>query len=123
MLGLVFLHLAVESSSADIRRSAVGSLASLSLKQPELVNNMVGAALELYLSKEKASSKKSANGEEVEPKVTNTDGRLCAFLLACGSFAEDVEREKREILLVKLVILAHHPIIGEISGLDLFFLS
>ncbi|PSR76114.1 hypothetical protein PHLCEN_2v8664 [Hermanssonia centrifuga] len=112
MLGLVFLHLAVESSSADIRRSAVGSLASLSLKQPELVNNMVGAALELYLSKEKASSKKSANGEEVEPKVTNTEGRLCAFLLACGSFAEDVEREKREILLVKLVILAHHPIIA-----------
>ena len=116
MLGSVFLHLATESISTDVRRATLATLADQASKQPELTHRLVSLALVSHLEKEKHKHVKhvpSADDEDV--KVVSTDGRLCAFYLSCGSLGADLDPAKREPLLVDLVVLGHHPAISKHS--------
>ena len=110
MLGSVFLHLATESASTEVRRATLAILAGQAAKQPELTHRLVSLALLSHLGKEKAKhTKHAAAVDEEDVKTTNTDGRLCAFYLSCGSLGADLDPARREPLLVDLVVLGHHP--------------
>ncbi|OBZ65072.1 Translational activator GCN1 [Grifola frondosa] len=110
MMGMIFLHLAVESSSSHIRRSVIASLELLTTQLPELVTDSVTAAMTTYLSKERSKAANGA-GDDSEPSI-NKESRLSAVVLACAAFADDCSHETREKLLIKFIVLAHHSAAG-----------
>ena len=111
MVGNIFLHLAVEGSSADIRRLAITSMNAQASKLPEIVNRAVSASLKAHLVKE-ASPSKAQTSEDSDSKAVNKEGRLCAFLISCAAVGEDVDVSIRENLVVDLVVVSHHPALG-----------
>ena len=109
---MVFLHLAVDSPSSQIRRSTIAVLESASLIQPQLVSQIVRESLTASLSREKPSSSKAAVVPEDEnEKPSHKQARLVAFLASVGSIGEGIDLAIRENILVELSILGHHPII------------
>lgn len=104
MFGSIFLHLAVESSSPDLRRSVNVALAQLASEEPEALIRSASAAISSFLTK----SKQQSNEEQV---ITTRSSRLVAFLLACASFGENTDKKFREQILIDLIVLAHHPIL------------
>ncbi|CAL1711997.1 unnamed protein product [Somion occarium] len=110
MLGFVFLHLAVESASPELRRSANASLAKLAPREPEILIKTVSNALTSYLTRSKQPTKGHVSDEEHEASISKSS-RLVAFLLACASFGEKVEKCIRERVLIDLLVLAHHPLL------------
>lgn len=112
MVGNIFLQLAVEGSSADIRRLAVTTMNSQAPKLPDVINRIVAASLRAYLTKDSAPAKAQAAADDAETKAVSKEGRLCAFLISCAAVGQDVDRAVREKLAVDLVVLSHHPAIG-----------
>lgn len=114
MIGIIFLHLAVESRSPHIRRQVIGTLEASTFKLPVLVNRAVTAALTVYLSHPMVSSSKVLNGnqEEAESSVYK-EGRLPLFVLASVAFDPECTSIVREDSLVNLVVIAHHPLLCE----------
>lgn len=112
MVGNIFLHLAVEGVSADIRRLAVSSMNTQAPVLPEVVNRIVSASLKVYLTKSTTPSKAQTLIDETETKAVSKEGRLCAFLISCAAVGEDVDRTIREKLALDLVVVSHHPAIG-----------
>ena len=110
MVGNLFLYLAVDGSSVDIRRLAVSSMNAQALKLPEVVNRIVPASLKMYLIKESVSAK--ASSEEAETKAVSKEGRLYAFLISCAAVGHDVDVSVRENLVLDLLVVSHHPAIG-----------
>lgn len=110
LAGSVFLHLAIESSLPQIRRSSITAIESLSASQPELVGLSMLSAISSYLSKTQIAPAKStaANGEETETRA-NKENRLPALILACGAFGEECSQDAKERLLQEFVLVAHHP--------------
>ncbi|EMD33195.1 hypothetical protein CERSUDRAFT_142825 [Gelatoporia subvermispora B] len=108
-LGMSLLHLAVASSSPNIRRLVVKALEEQSSASPELVNNAITAALTSYLTKEVATPSKLANrdGEESAPD-SGRENRLSAVILSCGAMPADYDQDLKAQLMIKFVILAHH---------------
>lgn len=111
MVGNIFLHLAVEGSSADIRRLAISSMNTQAPKLPAVINRIVSASLKAHLLKEAAPSKAQAT-EESESKAVSKEGRLCSFLISCAGVGEDVDSAVKEKLVLDLVVVSHHPTIG-----------
>ena len=115
MLGLVLLHLAVESRSPEIRRTVIKVLEVATAQMPELVNKLVTSSLTIYFSRAKSSSLGIVDeGAEDSSHVVR---RLPAFALASAAFDESCDQVIRESCLVNLSVLAHHPLLGA-SGLD-----
>lgn len=112
MVGNIFLHLAVDGSSADIRRLAVSSVNAQAPKLPDVVNCIVSASLKAYLTKDNTSSKTQTSNEDTETKAVSKEGRLCAFLISCAAVGEDVDRAARESHALDLIVVSHHPAIG-----------
>ncbi len=106
LLGSIFLHLAIESSSPQVRRSTINTLERLAATLPEHVNLAALAAASAFLSREKP--KLSAAGDEQESTSTK-EGRLPAFILACAAFGDDCPQDIKERLLWDWAIVAHHP--------------
>ena len=107
MLGSVFLHLALESSSPHIRRATLNTIERLARTLPEHINLAALQAASSYLSKEKVLAKTAASDEQEAP--VNKDARLPAFMLACATFAEDCPADIKQRLLWDWIIVAHHP--------------
>lgn len=116
MIGMVFLHLVINSPLPQTRRETIKTLEESVAQLPEVASVAIVSALSAYVSKEKASSAKVQNGssEENEPKV-NREGRLSAFLLAAQAFSEECDSATRKTALVRCVVLAHHPALGELA--------
>ncbi|EKM53603.1 uncharacterized protein PHACADRAFT_125439 [Phanerochaete carnosa HHB-10118-sp] len=110
MVGNLFLHLAVDGSSVEIRRLAVSSMNAQAPKLPEVVNRIVSASLKAYLVKESAPARTS--GEEAETKVVSKEGRLCAFLISCAAVGQDVDCSVREDLVLDLLVVSYHTAIA-----------
>ena len=79
----------------------------------QATNGLVRAGLMAYLARRRTSVPKNQNMSEDEKPVVNKQSRLLAFLAASVAFGTGAEPTLREQLLVKLVILAHHPEICE----------
>lgn len=118
MVGNIFLHLAVDSSSVDIRRLAITSMNAQAPKYPEVVSRIVSTSLKAYLVKESASAKVS-NGEDAETKAVSKEGRLCAFLISCAAIGQDIDQSVRESLVLDLLVVSYHPAIGAYTHLRL----
>lgn len=110
MVGNLFLHLAVDGLSVEIRRLAVLSMNAQAPKLPEVVNRIVSASLKAYLVKESAPAK--TNGEDADTKAVSKEGRLCAFLISCAAVGQDLDRSVREHLVLDLLVVSYHPAIG-----------
>ncbi|KAH9856756.1 ARM repeat-containing protein [Lenzites betulinus] len=110
LAGSIFLHLAVESSLPQIRRSTITTIEALTAAHPQLVSVSMLSAISAHLSKAPPALSKvaSANGDEVENRLTQ-EGRLPALILACAAFGEDCPRDVKERLLLDFVLIAHHP--------------
>ena len=108
MLGSSFLHLAINGSTPDFRRTVISTVASLNAEEPVLVNDAICTALIAHLAKEKTASRADADENE---KVVNKDARLPALFLACATFPENYDTLRKETLLSKLIVLGHHSIL------------
>ncbi|KAI0710312.1 ARM repeat-containing protein [Cerioporus squamosus] len=107
-LGSIFLHLAVEGSSPQIRRSTLSTVERLASTLPEHINLSALAATSAHLSREKPHSK-TAIASDDQDTSPNKEARLPAFLLACAAFADDCPQDIKERLLWDWVVVAHHP--------------
>ncbi|KAI0366693.1 ARM repeat-containing protein [Pilatotrama ljubarskyi] len=110
LAGLIFLHLAVESSFPQIRRATLATVEKLVASHPKLVDLSILSSLLTYFSKAQSSTPKATmvNGEESENR-TSREGRLSVITLACGAFSEECPAEVKESLLLDFVLVAHHP--------------
>lgn len=82
-------------------------------KLPKLTNDVVREALTIYLSRPASGPKvptPSLSDDPTPPPPVNKQGRLSGVLLSAVNFAEDVETEIREEVLVQYVVVAHHPL-------------
>ncbi|KAJ3552008.1 hypothetical protein NM688_g4384 [Phlebia brevispora] len=111
LLGLVFLHLATDAQSTEVRRSTLAVMARLTAKHPELINHLVSTALTTRLSTATPTKTTSAS-DEGETKAASSESRLCPFFLACAAFADSTDQPTREPLLVNLVVIGHHPAVA-----------
>lgn len=107
LLGLSLLHLAIDGSTPEFRRTVISTVSTLALREPELLISAISTALAAHLVRDKPAPKADANGEESEKSV-NKDARLPALFLACATFKEDYETSHRERLLAKLIVVGHH---------------
>ena len=80
---------------------------------PQATNELVRAGLVAYLARRQTSVPKNQNTSDDEKPTANKQSRLLAFLAASVAFGNGAEPTLREQLLVKLVILTHHPEICE----------
>lgn len=109
---MVFLQLAVNSSSSHVRRATIAALNYISAKQPQLVNRVVRESLTAFLLRIKHSSTKTPiASEEEEESPTHKQARLSAFLFSAAAIDEEIDLTVRESAIAELVVLGHHPII------------
>ena len=107
MLGSIFLQLSVESSSPNVRRTALSTVERLAATLPEHINLAGVSAASAYVSKEKTPTK--AAGSDEQEASTSKEARLPTFMLACAAFAEDCPEDIKQRLLWDWVLVAHHP--------------
>ncbi|RPD57344.1 ARM repeat-containing protein [Lentinus tigrinus ALCF2SS1-7] len=107
-LGSIFLHLAVEGSSPQIRRSTLSTVERLASTLPEHINLAALAAASTYFSREKPRSKATAANDE-QDTTPRKEERLPAFFLACTALGEDCPEDIKARLLWDWDIVAHHP--------------
>ena len=107
MLGSIFLQLSVESSSPNVRRTALSTVERLAATLPEHINFAGVSAASAYVSKEKTPTK--AAGSDEQEASTSKEARLPTFMLACAAFAEDCPEDIKQRLLWDWVLVAHHP--------------
>lgn len=87
-------------------------IATSAAKLPMLTNDIIREALTIYLSRPAPAPKVTASSsDEPTPPPVNKQGRLAGLLLSAVTFAEDVENEIREEILVQYVNVAYHPLV------------
>jgi hypothetical protein len=97
-LGNMFLYLAVEGQTPELRKDVLDALEHSAHVQPVLVSDLVREAATPFLFGKDAS------------KFTNKGGRLAGFMLSSAAFNEQVDPSTKGHLLAKSIILAHHAI-------------
>ncbi|KAF8959922.1 armadillo-type protein [Flammula alnicola] len=111
-LGLVYVHLALDSRSPEIRRLVNASLVEATARAPQLTDRVIREALSTFLARGPPTHKPAPSASADEPIPSwNKHGRLSALLLSSVSFSEDVGPTLRENTVVELVVLAHHHLI------------
>jgi hypothetical protein len=110
-LGSVFIHLAANGSTPQLRRDTLSALERLTTAHPEVVNRVARDALMAFISKEQPVTKaKTAAGDDAQDDKTsvNRQMRLSGFLYTCAAFGEDTDAVVKQRLLADLLIIAHH---------------
>jgi hypothetical protein len=118
--GSVFIHLAVNGATPQMRRDTLTSLQTLSTTYPEMVNRVARDALVAYNSKAPTVAKAvaSAGDDAAEDKsAANRQSRLSAFLYTCAAFDEGTDVSVKQRLLADLLIIAHHEDICKLPPL------
>jgi hypothetical protein len=101
LLGLAFLHLAVDSKNLRTRKSTLSTLSSLTATDPVGANGIVVTGLEAYLSRN-TSSMHDAKRQ-----------RLMQVLSTCASYDQKAALHCKSAMLCRTLLLGHHPHIGE----------
>ncbi|KAF9012742.1 armadillo-type protein [Cyathus striatus] len=114
-LGLVFVHLALDGHSPDIRKDVYKVLEASTARVPQLTNLVMCDALNVFLARGPPTPKVSS--PEDQPQPWNKHSRLAALLLSAVNFEEGVDQATREDLAVNLVIIGHHQLIFNQSRL------
>ena len=113
MLGSIFLHLAVESSFPQSRRSSLATVERLAASLPEHTNLAILAACAAYLSREEkvVPTKTNATGDDAQESSASKasrEARLPALMLACAAVGETCPADIKQRLLWDWVLVAHH---------------
>jgi hypothetical protein len=108
-LGLIYMHLSINSQSPEIRRDVNVSLVEATSKAPALTTRVVRDSLTTFLSRG-TSLQKSPNEES-----SHKHSRLSAVLLASVSFGDEVDQLVRENAVVETVVLAHHHLMSSFA--------
>ncbi|KAL1405501.1 translational activator of GCN4 [Vanrija albida] len=117
-LGLGLIHLAFDSKHSDVRRETYTSVAELSAVQPKLIAQIIREALAAWLKiqdeRRAAARAKRAVGEDEEfiKPHSREIGRLLTASISRSTTADKVALEE---IAADLVVIAHHPEIGEDS--------
>lgn len=105
---MVIVFCAVESRHVSIRREAIKSLIGLVQSNPALMNDAMVYAFEEYVTR----SVVIVSGEGTDTQ-TRHQQRLLVLLSSCAAYGENVELAVKEDLLLRSLILAHHPLVGK----------
>ncbi|KAK7051190.1 translational activator of GCN4 [Paramarasmius palmivorus] len=98
-LGSVFLHLAVNGTSSEVRRNVITVLEATTVLYPKLSSNMVRDTVAVHLLRATAND---------APAKTS---RLATLLLSTVPASAEVDDETREQVVVDALILAHHQLV------------
>jgi hypothetical protein len=109
-IGSVFMHLAVNGSTPQLRRDTLSALERLSTTFPEVVNRVARDALVTFISKEDQAKFKTASSDDSQDDraPVNRQMRLSSLLYTCATFGDDTDVGLKQRLLADLVIIAHH---------------
>jgi Generalcontrol nonderepressible 1 (Gcn1) N-terminal len=107
--GLVFVHLAAEGKSPQLRKLVNDAVASLMNLNPRLTGAVVREALTSYVSH--GPPKSDTPGEDGPSQSWNKHSRLSALLLSAATFSESASAEEKGNAVAESVILANHPML------------
>lgn len=109
-IGSVFIHLAVNGSTPQLRRDTLSALERLSTSLPEAVNRVARDALVAFISKDDLKKAKVANGDDAheDRAPANRQMRLSNLLYTCAAFGDAADPGLKQRLLADLVVVAHH---------------
>lgn len=111
-LGLVYVHLGVESQHPEVRKLVNGSLVEATARAPQLTDRVIREALTTFLTRGPTSQKATAGSlAEEHSQPWNKNSRLSTLLLSTVTFGEEVGSTLRENTIVELIILSHHNLI------------
>jgi hypothetical protein len=134
------IHVALEGSTPQVRRSANDIVESHVRTSPLLVSKVINDAIKAFILRgppQSVTSVPTAAGDDEAPvNVWNKHSRLVALLMGSVSFGsgtdpeeaetgtengkgkkKEVEREVREEAVIELVIPAHHSLICKVLGI------
>ncbi|KAG7093730.1 hypothetical protein E1B28_007382 [Marasmius oreades] len=97
-LGLVFLHLAVNGVSSEVRRSTLHVLEATTVLHPQLVNKMIHDAVKGFLARSSTTSE----------NLSTQNARMSSFLLSSVPSNLEIDIETRENVVVETLIIGHH---------------
>jgi len=109
-LGSIFLHLAVDGQTPDIRRQVNASVAEQADRNPVLINRILREALRSFLSKGPPAPLKVSQ-EEGADQTWNKHARVSSLLFSGVSFKDDVDKPTRHQIVSDLVVLTHHSLV------------
>ena len=110
MIGMIFLHLAINSQHQLVRRWTLATLEASAALFPETVNRAAIHALSSFLSNDKWSL--PASGAEEASASSRLGDRLALLCVASFPCRGSCEEQARKSNLVNFVVLAHHPVVG-----------
>lgn len=116
-LGLALIHLAFESKHPNVRREVYSTVSDLAAQHPRNTAQIVREALISWLrtneQRRAAARAKGPTAEEEENIVSKSReiGRLLSAAVSRGS----ADQETLEDIAADLIVIAHHPEIGEES--------
>lgn len=114
-LGLIYIHLSINSQSPEIRRDVNVSLVEAASKAPALTTRVVRDSLTTFLSRSTSLQKSPNLSPEESTRQWNKYSRLSAVLLASVSFGDEVDQLVRENAVVETVVLAHHHLMSSFA--------
>ncbi|KAF9266994.1 ARM repeat-containing protein [Marasmius fiardii PR-910] len=100
-LGSVFLYLAVNGISSEVRRDVLHVLEAAAVLHPQLVNKMVHDTVKGQSTRLSAAS----------DNQTTINARLSSFLLSAVPSNPEIDVETRENVVVETLVVAHHQIV------------
>ncbi|KAH9485783.1 eIF-2-alpha kinase activator gcn1 [Psilocybe cubensis] len=116
-LGLVYIHLGVESRHPEVRKLVNSSLVNATARAPQLTDRIIREALSSFIIRASVSHKTASGSiSEESSQPWNKNSRLSTLLLSIVTFGEEVGATLRENVVVELIILAHHNLICASDG-------
>lgn len=106
-LGSVYIHLAVDGGSPDIRRKTVESAELMAKKHPMLISQVIHDAASAFVIRDRPTRK----DEDAVP--WNKHIRLSGLLLGSVAFDASTEPSIRQNAAAALLILSHHALISK----------
>jgi hypothetical protein len=125
LVGLTFIHLAVDSKHPSIRRETVETLSRMTstVGHEGEVNSVIIAGLTVYITSSISISVAAAAGKEDEDAAITARNekarkanQLRLVLGTCASYGEGAEKDREDVkeeMLKKSLLLGHCPAIGE----------
>lgn len=107
-IGLVFVHVAANSLTPDIRRSVYDIVEKSSVSLPRVTNSTIRDAISVFVARGPPSTASSSADEQV---TWNKHATLSSLLVSSVAFGPEADVAVREESVVEMLILAHHSLI------------
>ncbi|CAK9780191.1 putative regulation of translational elongation-related protein [Cutaneotrichosporon oleaginosum] len=115
-LGLGLIHLAFDSKHPTVRRDTLATVTELAKEQPQVTAQVVRESLTVWLrmhdEARAAALKKREPGQDAEV-IPSRSRQIGALLAASVAKSDKADQGILEEITANLVVLAHHPEIGE----------